>query len=132
MTRRVRPPSRPLIAIEEQKPVGLSFADVFAPLSACFTTLVDVVTGDTMQTVIEHFQSIKFCVGHQDLNALRRAIRVVVAEKALELLKEQIAGDADEPATLTRIRMCTTHEMLIEFLTEYSTYHITKAPQCRT
>lgn len=122
MNRRLRPPLKPLTAVEHREPAGLSFADVFAPLNACFTTVVDAVTDDTMQAVTEHFDSIKFRVGHEGLDALRRAIRVVVAEKLLQLLKERIAENDDEPETLTQVSMSTTREVLIEFLTtKYAT-----------
>jgi len=94
---------------------GTWLAGGMAALHAAFDKLVTDFTDHLTDNAITELQIAGLTVGDHEATAVRDAIRALVTEKLLEALR--LTESETEPNVMSRLRVTTTHEMLVELLT---------------
>src|SRR5436190_2824921 len=96
---------------------GTWLAGGMAALHAAFGKLVTDFTDHLTEEGIVELEIAGLTVGEGEASGLRDAIRALVTEKLLEALRQQITdNETTEEDVISRLRVTTTHEMLIELL----------------
>jgi len=95
---------------------GTWLAGGMAALHAAFEKLVTDFSDHLTENAIVEFEIAGLTVGDREATAVRRDIRTLVTEKLLEALRQQITESETEPDVISRMRVTTTHEILIELL----------------
>ena len=95
---------------------GTWLAGGMAALHAAFEKLVTDFTDHLTEEGIVQLKIAGLTVGEREATGLSDAIRALVTEKLLEALRQQITESETEPDVISRMRVTTTHEILIELL----------------
>src|SRR5690348_8144237 len=96
---------------------GTWLAGGMAALQAAFDKLVTDFTDHLTEEGIVKLEIAGLRIGGGEATAVREAIRALVTEKLLEALRQHITdNEPTEADVISRLRVTTTHEMLIELL----------------
>ena len=90
---------------------GTWLAGGIAALHAAFEKLVTDFSDHLGENAIQEMEIAGLTIGDEDATAVRSAIRTLVSEKLLEALRQE---SETEPDAISRIRITTTREMLIQ------------------
>src|SRR5437764_14983091 len=96
---------------------GTWLAGGMAALHAAFEKLVSDFADHLTGNAIVELEIAGLTIGESEATAVRDAIRALVTEKLLEALRQQITETETESDVISRLRVTTTHEMLVELLT---------------
>ena len=96
---------------------GTWLAGGIAALHAAFEKLVTDFTDHLTENAIVEFEIAGLTVGEREATAVRDAIRTVVTDKFLQALRDQVTDNETEPGVISRLRVTTTRETLVELLT---------------
>jgi vacuolar-type H+-ATPase subunit E/Vma4 len=94
--------------------------DSVSVVHAALDHLADEITVDCMAAVNTELERVGLSADLTNADKLRGAVRNVVIENLFDELRERVAEIEAEPQVVARLKVSTTREVLIEFLTEYA------------
>jgi hypothetical protein len=95
---------------------GTWLAGGMAALQAAFEKLVTDFTDHLTDNAVVELEIAGLTIRDHEATAVRDAIRTLVTDTLLEALRQQITDPETESDAISRLRVTTTHEMLIELL----------------
>lgn len=95
---------------------GTWLAGGLAAVHAAFEKLVTDFTGHLTENAMVELEIAGLTISDREQTSVRDAIRTLVTDKLLEALRLQTTDNETEADVITRLRVTTTREILVELL----------------